>query len=74
MGGDEETILKHKVKAREKNRLTNKKPALDTMSQCRILILWIEPKQEKILNLLRKPSFKFIKFSQKLDKVMVVYR
>ena len=32
MGGDEGTILKHKVKAREKNRLTNKKPTLDTMS------------------------------------------
>ena len=39
MGGDEGTILKYKVKAREKNRLTNKKPTLDTMSQYRILIL-----------------------------------
>ena len=29
MGGDEETILKHKVKAREKDHLTNKKPTLD---------------------------------------------
>ena len=29
MGGDEWTILKHKVKAREKNRLTNKNPTLD---------------------------------------------
>ena len=45
MGGDEGTILKHKVKAREKNNLTNKKPTLDTMSQCRIPILWIETKQ-----------------------------
>ena len=26
MGGEEETILKHKVKARDKNHLTNKKP------------------------------------------------
>ena len=41
MGGDEETILKHKIKAREKNRLTNKKPTLDTMIQCSITILWI---------------------------------
>ena len=41
MGGDEETILKHKVKAREKNHLTNKKPTFDTMSQWRIPILWI---------------------------------
>ena len=38
MGGEEEAILKHKVKAREKNRLTNKKPTLNTMSQCRIPI------------------------------------
>ena len=29
MGGDEGTILKHKVKAKEKNDLTNKKPTLD---------------------------------------------
>ena len=29
IGGDEGTILKHKVKAREKNHLTNKKPTLD---------------------------------------------
>ena len=36
MGGDEETILKHKVKARDKNHLTNKKPILDIMSQYRI--------------------------------------
>ena len=51
MGGDERNILKHKVKAREKNYLTNKKSTLDTMSQFRIPILWIETKQEKILNL-----------------------
>ena len=37
--GDEWTILKNKVKAMEKNRLTNKKPTLDTMSKCRIPIL-----------------------------------
>ena len=45
MGGEEEAILNHKVKARDKNHLTNKKPILDTMSQNRILILWIETKQ-----------------------------
>ena len=32
MGGDEGTILKHKVKARAMNHLTNKKPILDIMS------------------------------------------
>ena len=47
MGGDEGTILKQ-VKAREKNRLTNKEPTLDIMSQCRIPILWIETKQALI--------------------------
>ena len=31
MGGDEGTILEHKVKARKNNFLTNKKLALDTM-------------------------------------------
>ena len=44
MGGNEETILKHKVKARDKNHLTNNKPILDTMRQDIILILWIETK------------------------------
>ena len=39
MGGEEETILKHKVKAKDKNHLTNKKPILDIMSQNTILIL-----------------------------------
>ncbi|KAL5059999.1 hypothetical protein RYX36_031603 [Vicia faba] len=39
IGGDEGTILKYKVKAREKNHLTNEKPKLDIMSQCSILIL-----------------------------------
>ena len=41
MGGVEEAILKHKVKARDKNHLTKKKPILDIISQNRILILWI---------------------------------
>ena len=41
MGGEEEPILKHKVKDKEKNYLNNKKPILDIMSQDRILILWI---------------------------------
>ena len=44
MGGDEGTILKHKVKAKEENRLTNKKPTLDIMCQDRIPIIWIENK------------------------------
>ena len=74
MGGDEGTILKHKVKAREKHRLTNKKPTLDTMSQCKIHVLWIETKQVKIISLLRKPSFNFIKSSQKLGRVTTVYK
>ena len=74
MGGDEGTILKHKVKAKENNRLTNKKSTLDIRSQCRILILWIETKKEKILKLSIKPSFKGNKSSQKLGRVTVVYR
>ena len=41
MGGDEGTSLKHKVKAREKIHLTNKKPTLNIMSQCRIPNPWI---------------------------------
>ena len=54
MGGEEWTILKNKVKARDKNHITNKKPILDIMSQDRILITWIETNQAiKILDLLR---------------------
>ena len=45
MGGREETILKYKVKARDKNQLTNKKPIHGIMSRDRILILWIETKK-----------------------------
>ena len=67
MGGEEETILKHKVKAKDKDHLTNKKPKLDIMSQDRIPILWIETKQAKILDL-----FKCIKSSQKLGRVTAV--
>ena len=73
MGGEEEAILKHKVKARDKNHLTNKKPILDIMSQYRIPILRIETKQTKILDLLREPNFKCIKSSQKLGRVTAVY-
>ena len=73
MVGEEGTILKHKVKAREKNRLTNKEPTLDTKSQCRIPIIWVETKQEKIINLLRKPSFNCIKSSLKLGRVTTVH-
>ena len=69
MGGDEGIILKHKVKAKEENRLTNKKPKLDIMSQDKIPILWIETKQARILDL-----FKCIKSSQKLGRVTDVYR
>ena len=68
MGGEEETILKHKVKAKDKDRLTNKKPKLDIMSQDIIPILWIETKQAKILDL-----FKCIKSSQKLGRVTSIY-
>ena len=68
MGGEEEAILKHKVKDRDKNHLTNKNPILDIMSQDRILILWIATKQAKILDL-----FKCIKYSQKLGRVTAVY-
>ena len=68
MGGEEETILNHKVKAKDKNHLTNKKPKLEIMSQDRIPILWIETKQAKILDL-----FKCIKSSQKLGRVTAVY-
>ena len=52
MRGEEEAILKHKVRARDKNHLTNKKPILDIMYQDRILILWIGTKQARILDLL----------------------
>ena len=64
MGGEEETILKHKVKARDKNHQTKNKPIVDIMSQDRIPILWIETKQEKILDLLRELNFKCIKSSK----------
>ena len=74
MGGYEGTILKHKVKAREKNDRNNKKPTLDTMSQCRIPSFGFETKQAKTINLLRKPSFNCIKSSQKLGRVTVVHR
>ena len=61
MRGEEEAILKHKVKVRD-------------MSQNRIIILWIETKQANVLDLLREPNFKCIKSSQKLGRVTVVYR
>ena len=73
MEGEEETILKHKVKAKDKDYLTNKKPKLDIMSQDRIPIFWIETKQAKILDLLKEPNFKCIKSSQKLGRGTVVY-
>ena len=58
MGGEEETILKHKVKDKDKDHLTNQKPQHDILSQDRIPILWIETNQAKILDLLREPNFK----------------
>ena len=64
MGGEEGTILKYKVKDRDKNHLTNKKPILDTMSKDRIPTHWIETKQAMILYLLKEPNFKCIKSSQ----------
>ena len=74
MGGEEEAILKHKVQARDKNHLTNTKPILDIISQCRIPILRIETKQAKILDLLREPNFKCIKpLQKKLGRVTAVY-
>ena len=73
MGGEEGTILKHKVKARDKNHLTNKKQKHDIMSQDEVPILWIETKQTNILDLLRVPNFKCIKSSQKLGRVTAVY-
>ena len=63
MGGEEKTVLKHKVKSRDKNHLTNKKPKLDIMSQDRIPIPWIETNQAKKLDLWREPNFKCIKSS-----------
>ena len=73
MGGEEETILKHKVKAMDKNLLTNKKPILDIMNQDTIPIPCIETKQAKVLDLFREPNFQCIKSSKKLVRVTVVY-
>ena len=72
-GGEEEAILKHNVKGRDKNHLTNKKPILAIMIQDRIPIPWIETKQAKIIDLLRELNFKCIKSSQKLGRVTTVY-
>ena len=66
MGGEEETILKHKVKAGEKSSLTNKKLTLAKISQRRIPIPWIDIEQEQKIKFLRKPRFKCIKYSQKI--------
>ena len=74
MGGGEETILKHKVKDKEKKHLTIKKPILVILSQYRIPIHRIETKQEKMLDLLWEPNFKCIKSSQKLGRVTAIYR
>ena len=48
MGGEEEeAILKHKIKVRDKNHLTNKKPKLGIISQGRIPIPRIGTNQAK---------------------------
>ena len=47
MRREEETILKHKVRAKDEDHLTNKKPKLDIMRQDIIPIPWIETKQAK---------------------------
>ena len=47
MGGKQDTILKHNVKAGDKNHLTNKKPILDIMSQYRIPILRLKPSKQR---------------------------
>ena len=46
-------LLKHKVKAKEKNHLTYKKSTLDTMSQCRIPFFGFETKKAIIINLFK---------------------
>ena len=68
MGGEEGAILKHKVKVRDKNHLTNKKPILDIMSHDRIPIPWIETKKANILDLLREPNIKCIKSSRTIGQ------
>ena len=47
MGGEEETILKHKVKARDKNHLSNKQPILDIMSQDRFPFFGLKPSKQR---------------------------
>ena len=47
MGGEEETILKHKVKYRDKIHITNKKPKLDIMSQDRIPFFELKPRKQR---------------------------
>ena len=54
MVGEEEAILKHKIKAKDKNHLTNKKPILDIMSQYKIPILQIETNQARKTRLLER--------------------
>ena len=47
MGGEKEAILKHKVKARDKNHLTNKKPKLDIMSQGTFPFFRLKPSKQR---------------------------
>ena len=46
MGGEEEAILKHKVKAKDKNHLTNKKEILDIMRQIDFPLFGLEPSKQ----------------------------
>ena len=72
MGGEEQAILKHKVKAKDKDHITNKKPKLDIMGQDRIPIPWIETNQAKKTRPLERTNFKCIKSSQKFCRVTAV--
>ena len=47
MGGEEEAILKHKVKAKDKDHLTNKKPKLEIMSRDRIPFFGLKPSKQR---------------------------
>ena len=47
MGGVEGTIIKHKVKAKKKNNLTNKKLTLDIMSQLELPSFGLKSNKQK---------------------------
>ena len=72
IGGVEEAILKHKVKAKEKNHITNKKPILDIMCQDRIPSFRYETKKT-INKPLKNTKLQFALNLHKLGRVTVVY-